>query len=49
MDRHESFKKMDVRPKGTTIEYIKCDIRPGGMTFYKMHSSAGVMYGKAEY
>jgi uncharacterized protein YndB with AHSA1/START domain len=36
-------------PKGTTIEYIKCDIRPGGMTFYKMHSSAGVMYGKAEY
>jgi uncharacterized protein YndB with AHSA1/START domain len=32
------------------MEFIECDIRPGGGSFYSMSNGAGVkMYGKAHY
>ncbi len=37
-------------PTGSTMEFIRADIRPGGSTFYVMHDANGVkMFGKAAY
>jgi uncharacterized protein YndB with AHSA1/START domain len=37
-------------PTGSTMEFIKCDIRPGGGTFYLMSGNGGMkMYGRAQY
>ena len=37
-------------PTGFQMQFIKCDIKPGGSTFYFMTGAGGVkMYGRAEY
>lgn len=36
-------------PTGSTIEYIRADIRSGGTAFYCMKSAGGEMYGKVFY
>jgi uncharacterized protein YndB with AHSA1/START domain len=37
-------------PQGSTMEFIKADIRPGGTSFYSMSMPTGhKMYGKASY
>lgn len=36
-------------PTGTTGEYLKADIRPGGEAFYKISGPAMTLYGKAQY
>src|SRR5271168_790078 len=37
-------------PTGFTMEFIRCDIRPGGSSFYSMSGAGGMkMYGRAEY
>ncbi|MDX2054730.1 MAG: SRPBCC family protein [Polyangiaceae bacterium] len=37
-------------PKGSTMEFIRSDIRPGGSTFYVMTSEGGPkLYGRAQY
>ncbi len=37
-------------PKGSTMEFLRTDIKPGGSSFYRMSSPGGpVMYGKAGY
>lgn len=36
-------------PKGSSMDYIECDIRPGGGVFYTMGMGNGKMYGFAHY
>jgi uncharacterized protein YndB with AHSA1/START domain len=37
-------------PTGFSMEYLKADIRPGGISHYRMSNGQGLtMYGKAEY
>ncbi|MBY0358311.1 MAG: SRPBCC domain-containing protein [Candidatus Obscuribacterales bacterium] len=37
-------------PTGFEMEFIECDIKPGGNTFYRMFNNAGLtMYGRAHY
>lgn len=37
-------------PTGSTMEFIHCDIRPGGKSFYKMSGHGGTpMYGRTQY
>lgn len=39
-----------VPPTGFKMNFIKCDIKPGGRTFYSMWNDSGMkMYGRAEY
>jgi uncharacterized protein YndB with AHSA1/START domain len=38
-----------VAPAGTTMEFLRGDIRAGSRTFYKMAGGDHVMYGSAEY
>lgn len=45
----EHFSKW-LPPTGSTMEFIHCDIRPGGKSFYKMSGGGGMtMYGRAQY
>ena len=45
----EHFSKW-LPPTGFDMQFIKCDIRPGGSSFYFMSGPDGMkMYGKAEY
>jgi uncharacterized protein YndB with AHSA1/START domain len=36
-------------PAGFTMEFLRCDIRPGGSSFYSMSGHGGKMYGRAQY
>jgi len=36
-------------PTGSTMEYIKADIKPGGVSFYCMKTNESKMYGKIDY
>src|SRR5690606_18024952 len=37
-------------PAGFTMEFLKCDLRQGGSSFYRMSAKNGVtMYGRANY
>lgn len=36
-------------PTGSTMEYIKADIRAGGSAFYKMEFMGNMMYGRCRY
>jgi uncharacterized protein YndB with AHSA1/START domain len=37
-------------PRGFDMEYIRCDIRSGGSSFYRMFNSSGMtMFGRAHY
>lgn len=36
-------------PTGSTMEFFRADIRPGGSSFYVMRNEHFVMYGRAEY
>jgi uncharacterized protein YndB with AHSA1/START domain len=36
-------------PTGFTMEFIRCDMRPGGSTFYVMSGNGSKMYGRAKY
>jgi uncharacterized protein YndB with AHSA1/START domain len=36
-------------PTGSTMQFIECNIKPGGNSFYKMDFAGMTMYGKIEY
>lgn len=36
-------------PTGSTMKFIRADIKAGGSTFYRMEGAHGVLYGKAKY
>ncbi len=36
-------------PAGSTMEFVRAEIKPGGSTFYVMSSSGTKMYGRAKY
>jgi uncharacterized protein YndB with AHSA1/START domain len=36
-------------PTGSTMEFIECNIKPGGTSFYKMMFAGNTMWGKIEY
>lgn len=36
-------------PTGSTMKFIDCNIKPGGISFYEMQHAGNTMYGKIEY
>lgn len=46
---NESHFQRWMGPTGSTITFIECDIRPGGISFYEMQFAGNTMYGKIEH